>query len=131
MQKIKRNYVNQPIVKKDAASLLSGQPVYTDDLASPSCLTVKLLRSPHAFAKIKKIEKDKAMLVPGIEIILTYEDVPGKRFTLAGQTYPEPSPYDRLILDRWVRFVGDPVAIVDFEQSLDKPILIHLQDNYK
>lgn len=157
MQKIKRNYVNQPIVKKDAASLLSGQPVYTDDLASPSCLTVKLLRSPHAFAKIKKIEKDKAMLVPGIEIILTYEDVPGKRFTLAGQTYPEPSPYDRLILDRWVRFVGDPVAIVagkdeecvkkalklikveyevlepilDFEQSLDNPILIHPEDNYK
>ena len=38
--------------------------------------------------------------------------MPQKRFTMAGQTYPEPSPYDRLILDQRVRFVGDPVAIV-------------------
>lgn len=112
MKKVNRNYVNQPIVKKDAASLLSGQPVYTDDLASDNCLIVKLLRSPHAFAKIKNIDTSKAKLVPGIEAIYTYEDVPQSRFTLAGQTYPEPSPYDRLILDQWVRFVGDPVAIV-------------------
>ena len=156
MKRIKRNYVNQPIVKKDAASLLSGHPVYTDDLASSNCLIVKLLRSPHAFARIQKIDKTKAMLVPGIEAIFTYEDVPKKRFTLAGQTFPEPSPYDRLILDEWVRFVGDPVAIVagkdeecvkkamklikidyevlepilDFEQSLDNPILIHPEENY-
>jgi hypothetical protein len=44
--------------------------------------------------------------VPGIECILTYKDVPDSRFTLAGQTYPEPSPYDRLILDQRLRYVG-------------------------
>ena len=38
--------------------------------------------------------------------IYTWEDVPKRRFAIAGQTYPEPSPYDRLILDRHVRFAG-------------------------
>ena len=152
----KQLYVGQPIVKKDAAALLSGKPVYTDDCVPENTLTVKLKRSPYAFAKIKNIDISKAMLVPGIEIIVTYKDVPKKRFTLAGQTFPEPSPYDRLILDEYVRFVGDPVAIVagkdeacckkamklirieyevlepilDFKQSLDNPILIHPEDNY-
>lgn len=152
----KHNYVGQAIVKKDAKALLSGKPVYTDDLVPENTLTVKLKRSPHAFAKIKNIDTSKAMLVPGIELILTYKDVPQKRFTLAGQTFPEPSPYDRLILDQYVRFVGDPVAIIagkdeaccmkamnlikveyevlepilDFKQSLDNPILIHPEDNY-
>ncbi len=76
-------------------------------------MIVKVVRSPYAHALIKSIDKiKKAMLVPGIEAVFTYEDCPDKRFTLAGQTYPEPSPYDRLILDQRVRFVGDPVAIV-------------------
>lgn len=157
MEKKKRKYVGQPIVKKDAKALLSGQPVYTDDLVPEHTLTVKLKRSPHAFAKIRSIDISKAMLVPGIEIILTYKDVPQKRFTLAGQTFPEPSPYDRLILDQYVRFVGDPVAIIagkdeaccekamklvkveyevlepilDFKKSLDNPILIHPEENYE
>ena len=156
MGKKKTCYVGQPIVKKDAGALLSGKPVYTDDLVPENALTVKLKRSPYAFAKIKNIDISKAMLVPGIEIIVTYQEVPQKRFTLAGQTFPEPSPYDRLILDEYVRFVGDPVAIVagkdesccqkamklikveyevlepilDFKQSLDNPVLIHPEENY-
>ena len=156
MDKMKHRYVGQPIIKKDAKALLSGKPVYTDDLVPENTLTVKLKRSPHAFAKIKSIDVSKAMLVPGIETVLTYKDVPQNRFTLAGQTFPEPSPYDRLILDEYVRFVGDPVAIIagkdedcclkamklvkveyevlepilDLKQSLDNPILIHPEENY-
>ena len=94
MDKMKHRYVGQPIMKKDAKALLSGKPVYTDDLVPENTLTVKLKRSPHAFAKIKSIDVSKAMLVPGIETVLTYKDVPKSRFTLAGQTFPEPSPYD-------------------------------------
>ena len=108
----KKKYVGQGIVKKDAKALLSGKPVYTDDLVMDNALVVKLKRSIHAFAKIKSIDTSKAMEVDGVEIIITYKDVPNNRFTLAGQTFPEPSPYDRLILDEYVRFVGDPVAIV-------------------
>lgn len=149
-------YVNQPVRKKDAMALVTGQPVFVNDIAPKECLIVKLLRSPHAHAWIRSIKTDTAMKVPGIECILTYKDVPQKRFTLAGQTYPEPSPYDRLILDPHLRFVGDPVAIVageteeavdramklikveydvlepilDLRQAKDNEILIHPEDNW-
>ncbi len=106
--------VNTSVPKKDALQLLTGQPVYTDDLAPKDCLIVRLLRSPHASAIVKSINKKAALLIPDIEAVYTWEDLPAdaKRFTLAGQTYPEPSPHDHLILDRRLRYVGDPVAVV-------------------
>ena len=117
-------YVNQPVMKKDAMALVTGKPVYTDDIAPKDCLIVKVLRSPHAHALIEEIKTEAAMKVPGIECILTYKDVPQQRFTLAGQTYPEFSPYDRLILDQRVRFVGDGAAIVagKTEAAVDKAL---------
>lgn len=151
--------VNQPLRKKDAMQLLTGQPVYVNDLAPASCLVVKLLRSPHPNAMIEEIKTDAARKVPGIEAVFTWEDVPqdGPRFTLAGQTYPEPSPQDRLVLDRHVRFVGDPVAIVagkdeksvdralrlirvkyqvlepvlDFRTAKDNQVLVHPEENWE
>lgn len=149
--------VGEPIRKKDAMALVTGKPVYTDDLAPRDCLVVKVLRSPHANAQIQEIKTETAKKVPGIEAVYTWEDVPGERFTLAGQTYPEPSPYDRLILDRHVRYVGDPVAIVagedeacvdralrmikvkyevlpavlDFHSAKDNPVLVHPEESWK
>lgn len=149
--------VNQGIRKKDAMALLTGKPVYMDDLAPRDCLIVKVLRSPHANAMIQSIKTDAAARVPGIAGIYTWEDVPAERFTMAGQTYPEPSPYDRLILDRHVRYVGDPVAIVagetedavdralklvkvqyevlpailDFRKVKDNEILVHPEDSWR
>lgn len=151
--------VNQPLRKKDAMQLITGQPVYMDDIAPVNCLVVKLLRSPHANAIVESINTAVAAKVPGIEAIYTWEDVDqnARRFTCAGQTYPEPSPYDRLLLDRHVRFVGDPVAIVagetekavdkalslikvkyevlepilDFHESLDNKILVHPEENWE
>lgn len=151
------NNVNQPIQKIDAMALVTGKPVYTDDLAPKDCLVVKVIRSPHAHALIKNVNIEKAMKVPGIECVLTYKDDPGKRFTMAGQTYPEPSPYDRLILDQRMRFVGDVAAIVageskeaveqamrlvkieyevltpvlDMHESKDGEILVHPEDTWK
>lgn len=109
-----RNYrvVGAPFIKKDARALVTGKPVFTDDLALKDCLVVKVLRSPYAHAMVKEIDCGVAAKIPGIECILTWKDVPQSRFTMAGQTYPEPSPYDRLILDRRLRFAGDAVAIV-------------------
>ena len=107
--------VGVPFVKKDAKALVTGKPVYTNDLAPKDCLIVKLLRSPHANAMIQEIKIDVAMRVPGIEAIYTWKDVPDQRVTNAGQTYPEASPYDRLMLDRHVRFSGDAVAIIAAE----------------
>ena len=149
--------VNRPLVKKDAAALVTGKGVYTNDLAPSDCLIVKVIRSPYAHALIKDINTARAEAVPGIECVLTYKDCPDKRFTMAGQTYPEPSPYDRLILDQRVRFVGDAAAIVagtseeavkkamklvkiqyeilepvlDFRTAKDNPILVHPEDNWR
>ncbi|MBQ8401030.1 MAG: molybdopterin-dependent oxidoreductase, partial [Clostridia bacterium] len=102
--------------------LLLGKPAYVDDITPKDCLVVKVLRSPHAHALIREIKTETAMKVQGIAAIYTYRDVPQKRFTMAGQTYPEPSPYDRLILDQRVRFAGDAAAIVagETEEAVDK-----------
>ncbi len=117
--------VSKPIRKKDYKALVTGQPVYTQDLAPRDCLVVKLLRSPHASALVDTIDVSRAKLVPGVECVLTWQDVPHIRFTQAGQSYPpEGSPYDRYILDRQVRYVGDPVAIVagETEEAVDKAL---------
>lgn len=150
-------YVNSPVRKKDAMSLVTGKPVYTGDLVPKNALVVKLLRSPHAHALVERIDTRAALKVPGVAAVYTWEDVPQSRFTTAGQTYPEPSPYDRLILDRRLRCVGDPVAIIaaetqeaarkamglikvdyqvlepllDFTQALDNPILVHPEEDFK
>lgn len=151
--------VNQPLRKKDAMQLVTGQPVYVDDVTPRDCLCVKLLRSPHANAIVKSINKTAAMKVPGMEAIFTWEDVDqnGRRYTQAGQTYPEASPYDRLVIDRHVRFVGDVVAILagadekcvdkamklvkveyevlepvlDFHTAKDNLVLVHPEDNWE
>lgn len=112
--------------KKDAIALVTGQPVYVDDLAPKECLVVKLLRSPHANAIVEDVNYAAALKIPGIEAVYTWKDVPKNRFATAGQTYPEWSPYDHLILDQHVRFVGDPVAIVagENEECVDKALRV-------
>ena len=96
-------YVSQPVKKLDGMPIIKGKPLYTNDLAPNECLIVLALRSPYAYARIKSIDTSKAMLVKGVECVLTYKDVPHVRFTNAGQTYAEWSAYDRLILHEYVR----------------------------
>lgn len=153
----KEAYVGSSVFKKDYRALVTGKPVYTDDIAPKDCLVVKVLRCPHAHAWIEEIDTSKALAYPGVEAVFTWEDCSQKRFTLAGQTYPEPSPYDRLVLDRRMRFVGDAAAIVaaateeaadralklikikyqvlepvlDFRTAKDNPILVHPEDNWE
>ncbi|MFO7881606.1 MAG: molybdopterin cofactor-binding domain-containing protein [Kosmotogaceae bacterium] len=114
-EKRKFNHINKNEIKVDGPSILKGKPVYTDDFDFPNALHVVLVRSTYPHAKIKKINTEKAIKVPGVVEVLTHEDVPQKIFTRAGQGYPEPSPYDSFILSKKVRYVGDPVAIVAAE----------------
>ena len=148
--------VGKPLRKKDSMQLLLGKPLYTDDLVPRNALKVRLLRSPHANAMVREIRTDAAKKVPGVVDIYTWEDVPATRFAIAGQTYPEPSPYDRLIIDRHVRFAGDVVAIIaaetekaaekamkliraqydvlepvlDFRTAKDNPVLVHPEEDW-
>ncbi|MDA3931515.1 MAG: molybdopterin-dependent oxidoreductase [Tenericutes bacterium] len=147
--------VNHKIPSVDGLGIMKGRKAYTDDFAENDSLIVKVLRSPHAFAKIKKIDDKSAKALPGIEMVLTYKDFKRKAFTRAGQGYPEPSPYDKFVLDEYVRYVGDEVLavvglnesvcqdaldlieveyevlepVLDFETALDNKVLVHPEDD--
>jgi len=148
--------INKSVRKKDSMQLLTGKPVYTDDVTPDGALVVKILRSPHANAIVEEIDVSIAQKVPGVVDVFTWKDVPARRFAIAGQTYPEPSPYDRLILDRHVRFSGDAVAIIaaenekaalkamqlikvryevleavlDFRTAKDNPVIVHPEEDW-
>ncbi len=110
------DYVSAPIAKRDGMGLALGRPAYTDDCQPPGKpLAVYVLRSPHASARIRGIDAGRARSVEGVACVLTYEDVPQVRFSAEGKPYPELCPYDRLILDRVVRYLGDAVAVVAAE----------------
>lgn len=143
--------VSHSISKIDGPSLVKGTPLYTDDLAPANALIVKVLRSPHAFAKIRSITTAIAQKIPGVVLILTHNDIEKIPHTRAGQCWPELSPLDTYILDEYVRHVGDAVAIIaatdeaaalkamklikvdyevltpllDYEQADTSPILVH------
>jgi len=137
--------------KIDAEGLVLGRPAYTDDLAPSNALVVKLVRSPHAYARIVSIDASRALALPGVACVLTWKDCPRTPYTRAGQGFPEPSPRDKFILDEYVRYVGDEAAVVaavdeetalkavslvdvkyevlepvlDFEKAIDNPSVIH------
>jgi len=151
MNKESIHSVNISIPKIDGTGLVLGRPAYTEDLAPQDALVVRLLRSPHAHARILSIDTSAALQVEGIACILTWKDVKRIAYTRAGQGHPEPSPHDKFILDEYVRYVGDEVAIVagrdlacvnralslikveyevlpavlDFEQAVDNPAVVH------
>jgi len=131
-----------------------GRPAYTDDLAEKDSLIVKILRSPHPYAKITSIDTQKALELDGVELILTHKDFSRTPFTRAGQGYPEPSPRDKFVLDEYVRYIGDEVCcvaainnevcekalklievqyeildpILDFEKAIDNQSIIHPEE---
>ena len=112
MRSEKMNQVNKSVPKIDGLGLIMGAPAYTDDLAMHNALIIKVLRSPHHFAKIIDINIQEALKLSGVECVLTYKDVPRNIVTRAGQGYPEPSPHDKFILDEYARYIGDEVAVV-------------------
>ncbi len=146
--------VNNITPSVDGKGIMMGRAVFTDDLAAQNSLVLKVLRSPHAFAHIRDIDTSEAEKYPGVACILTYKNVPHVPFTRAGQGYPEPSPHDKFVLDEYVRYVGDEVAVVaaedeetaleamklikvdyevlepvlDFEKAMDNESVIHPED---
>ncbi len=110
-----RLVVGRNVRKVDGVKLVTGGAAFTDDIQIPGMLHGKILPSPHAHARIRRVDTAKAKALPGVHAVLTYKDVPRVPHTTAGQAWPEPSPYDTYLLDSKVRFVGDRVAAVAAE----------------
>ncbi|HZL86283.1 MAG TPA: molybdopterin cofactor-binding domain-containing protein, partial [Candidatus Krumholzibacteria bacterium] len=116
----------------DGPGLVAGSAQFTDDIEMRGMLHAKILGSPHAHARIRRIDATRARALPGVACVLTYADVPRIPYSTAGQNAPEPSPYDVFMLDRKVRFVGDRVAVVAAESvELAERALALLEVDYE
>lgn len=107
--------VGKPEIKVDAIKLVQGKPAFTGDFEARGLLHAKVLHSPHAHARIKKIDASKARELDGVAAVLTWQDIPRVVYSTAGQSDPIPGPLDTFSLDNKVRFVGDRVAFVAAE----------------
>jgi CO/xanthine dehydrogenase Mo-binding subunit len=99
----------------DAIKLVQGKPAFALDMEMRGMLVAKVLHSPFAHAKLKKIDTTEAEALPGVAVVLTWEDLPRVAYSTAGQSDPIPGPLDTFSLDKKVRFVGDRVAFVAAE----------------
>lgn len=107
--------VGHSVPKIDGLGLASGRAVFVADDLPRGCLFGELLTSPHAHARITKLDVSAAEALPGVHAVIHHGNVPRVAHTTAGQGFPEPSPYDTFMFDPKVRFVGDRVAAVAAE----------------
>jgi carbon-monoxide dehydrogenase large subunit len=104
------------VKRREDPRLITGQATYTDDLTLPGMLYAHIVRSPHAHAKIVRVDTARARREPGVVAVYTGKD-------LAGKLNPIPTawlvpnadlrtpPHPALATDV-VRYVGDGVAVV-------------------
>jgi putative selenate reductase molybdopterin-binding subunit len=109
--------VGKPEIKLDAVKLVQGKPAFAADIEKRGMLVAKVLHSPHAHARIKKIDTSKAKALEGVAAVLTWQDIPRVVYSTAGQSDPIPGPLDMFSLDHKVRFVGDRVAFLAAETA--------------
>ncbi|MFV1990304.1 MAG: molybdopterin-dependent oxidoreductase [Acidimicrobiales bacterium] len=107
--------VGKPAIKVDAIRLVKGNPAFTDDFETRNQLVAKVLRSPHAHARILDIDDSLATAVPGVRAVVHYKNIPRIKYASGGQSWPNPHPYDQVSFDNKVRHVGDRVAAVAAE----------------
>jgi len=109
--------VGKPEPKVDAVKLVQGKPAFAADIEMRGMLVAKVLHSPHAHARITRIDASQARALPGVAAVLTWQDLPRVAYSTAGQSDPIPGPLDSFSLDNKVRFVGDRVAFVAAESE--------------
>ena len=111
------NACGRSVAAPAGPAVVGGSARYTLDVAPHGLLHLKLLRSPHAHARIKSINKDAALSVPGVRTVLTWEDAPRKLYSSARHEDESGDPDDTAVLDNVVRFAGQRVAAVIAESE--------------
>ena len=112
--------VGKRLPRPEAVEKSTGAARYTVDLRLPGMLMGKVLRSPYPHAKIVGIDKSKAEKLPGVEAVLTFEDVPKRKYNMAmddllirdREARAKRVKDDQYVLTDKARYVGDPVAAV-------------------
>lgn len=102
----------------DGRGLVTGAPVYTVDYEMPNMLHARVLRSPHAHARVLKVDAKAALALKGVRKVLWWQDLPQIPHSTSGVPHPEPAPYDTCALNPIVRYKGEPVALVAAESEL-------------
>ncbi|HEX9679852.1 MAG TPA: molybdopterin cofactor-binding domain-containing protein, partial [Anaerolineales bacterium] len=127
-----RASIGKPEPKVDAIKLAQGKPAFAADMEMRGMLVAKVLHSPVAHARIRRIDAARARALPGVAAVLTWEDVPRVIYSTAGQSDPIPGPLDMFSLDRKVRFVGDRVAFVAAEtEAIAEQALEQIEVEYE
>ena len=107
--------VGKGVPKVDALKLVKGNPAFVDDIELRGMLYAKVLRSPHAHARIVAIDDSAARALPGVHAVLHAFNTPRVKYASGGQSWPNPRPWDQVSFDDKVRHVGDRVAAVAAE----------------
>jgi putative selenate reductase molybdopterin-binding subunit len=104
--------IGKPEHKVDAVRLVKGNAAFTDDVEIRGLLHAKVLRSPHAHARIVAIDDTQARALPGVHAVLHSGNTARVKYASGGQSWPNPYPWDQVSFDNKVRHVGDRVAAV-------------------
>ena len=98
------------VLLEDASAEATVVEVRAHDV--PGLLHLKVLRSPHAHARVLAVHTEAALAVPGVELVLTHADAPDRLFSTAQHENASEDPADTRVLDDVVRFAGQRVAAV-------------------
>ncbi|MES2713181.1 MAG: xanthine dehydrogenase family protein molybdopterin-binding subunit [Pseudomonadota bacterium] len=112
--------IGQPVRRKEDKRLLTGGGTYTDDINLPGQAHAAILRSPHAHARILSIDTSAAAAMPGVVAVLTGQDILADGLGLLPVQVDVPgaagtkmfAPPRQILQTEFVRFVGDPVALI-------------------
>jgi CO/xanthine dehydrogenase Mo-binding subunit/aerobic-type carbon monoxide dehydrogenase small subunit (CoxS/CutS family) len=109
--------LRKSVLAPAAYDIVTGKARYTLDIHVEGMLHLKLLRSPHAHARIRAIDKRRALSIKGVHAVFTWEDVPSKFYSTATHDDDSTDPKDTRMLDNVVRYVGQRVAAVVAESE--------------
>ncbi|MDP6084683.1 MAG: molybdopterin-dependent oxidoreductase [Nitrospinota bacterium] len=116
--------IRKRLPSNDGLQKVTGAAKYADDFYLPGMLYGKVLRSPHAHARIVRVNADRALALSGVRAVVFGRDTPGIKYGTIPDEYG-------LAIDK-VRFIGDEVAAVAaVDEETAEAALAHIDVEYE